>query len=149
VIYDAERQQGLIDGLIERAVLLLRSTQARGSDSLGLVLEFLADHVAELIACFKPPAFRDDHEWRLLLVADTAYPGEALSRVYFRHAGGHIVPYVEFDVSPRMGGDTSPIAEVICGPLERAELSARAIHLLLKKRAISGARVRASALSLR
>jgi hypothetical protein len=149
VIYDSERQQGLIDGLIERAVLLLRSTQARGSDSVGLVLEFLADHVAELIACFKPPAFKDDHEWRMLLVADTAYPGEALSRVHFRHAGGHIVPYVEFDVSPRMGGDTSPIAEVICGPLERAELSARAIHLLLKKRAISGARVRASALSLR
>ena len=45
--------------------------------------------------------------------------------------------------------DASPIAEVICGPLERAELSARAIQLLLKKRAIAGARVRASALALR
>jgi len=149
VIYDAERQQGLIDGLLDRAILLLRTTQARGSESMDLILEFLADHLVELIACFKPPAFQDDREWRLLLVADTAYPGEALSRVRFRQASGHIVPYVEFDVSPRVGGDASPIAEVICGPLERAELSARAIQLLLKKRAISGARVRASALALR
>jgi hypothetical protein len=38
---------------------------------------------------------------------------------------------------------------VICGPLERAELSARAIELLLKKRAVTGARVRPSALALR
>jgi hypothetical protein len=149
VIYDAERQQGLIGGLLDRAILLLRSTQARGPDSMRLILEFLADHLVELIACFKQPAFTEDREWRLLLVADTAYPGEALSRVRFRHAGGHIVPYVEFDVSPRVGGDASPIAEVICGPLERAELSARAIQLLLKKRAIAGARVRASALALR
>jgi hypothetical protein len=149
VVYDAERQQGLIGGLLDRAILLLRSAHARGPESLPLILEFLADHVVELIACFKQPAFQDDREWRLLLVADTAYPGEALSQVRFRRAGGHIVPYVEFDVSPHVGGDASPIAEVICGPLERAELSTRAIQLLLKKRAIGGARVRASALALR
>jgi hypothetical protein len=149
VVYDAERQQGLIGGLLDRAILLLRSTQSHGPESMALILEFLADHLVELIACFKQPAFKEDREWRLLLVANTAYPGEALSQVRFRRAGGHIVPYVEFDIAPRAGGDASPIAEVICGPLERAELSARAIQLLLKKRAIGGARVRASALALR
>jgi len=148
VVYDPQRQEALIAGLLDGAILLLRSQQARALEALNPILEFLADHLVELIACFKQVAFREDREWRLLLVADTAYPGEALSQVRFRRAGGHIVPYVELDLAPRVGGDASPIAEVICGPLERAELSTRAIQLLLKKRAI-GARVRSSALALR
>jgi hypothetical protein len=56
---------------------------------------------------------------------------------------------MELDISPHGGAEVSPIAEVICGPLERAELSARAIELLLKKRGVASARVRPSALALR
>jgi hypothetical protein len=149
VIYDQDKQQALAGALLDRALLLLRQVHGRGADPIALVMEFLGDHMAELVACFKQPAFAEDHEWRLLVVADTSYPGETLSDVRFRRAGGHIVPYVEIDVSPRMGGGASPIAEVICGPLERAELSTRAIQMLLKKRAVSGARVRSSALALR
>jgi hypothetical protein len=113
------------------------------------VLDFLGDHMVELVACFKHVAFKEDEEWRLLVVADTAYAGEGLSQLRFRHAGGHIVPFMELDISPHGGAEVSPIAEVICGPLERAELSARAIELLLKKRGVAGARVRPSALALR
>ena len=149
VVYDPDRQQALIGTLLDRALILLRQAHGRGPDSLALILEFLADHLAELVSCFKQPAFKEDQEWRLLVVANTAYPGETLSQVRFRRAGGHIVPYVEIDVSPRVGAGVSPIAEVICGPLERAELSTRAIQLLLKKRAVTSARVRSSALALR
>jgi hypothetical protein len=149
VIYDPERQKALIDAMLDRAMVLLRSSGSGGAAAIDVVLEFFADHMIELIASFKQPAFREDNEWRLLLIADTAYAGETLSEVRFRRAGGHIVPYVELDVSPRAGGGTSPIAEVICGPLERAELAARAISLLLKKRAVTGARVRPSVLALR
>jgi hypothetical protein len=149
VIYDPERQKALIDALLDRAMVLLRWSGSGGAAAIDIVLEFLADHMIELLASFKQPAFRDDNEWRLLLIADTAYAGETLSEVRFRRAGGHIVPYVELDVSPRAGAYASPIAEVICGPLERAELSARAIALLLKKRAVTGARVRPSALAVR
>ncbi len=149
VIYDPERQQQLVAGLLDRAILLLRQVHGQGANVIPIILEFLGDHAAELIASFKQPAFRDDQEWRLVVVADTAYPGETLAHVKFRRAGGHIVPYVELDVSPRVGGGVSPLAEVICGPLERADLSARAIQLLLKKGAVSGARVRPSALALR
>jgi hypothetical protein len=149
VVYDQEKQQALTGALFDRALLLLRQVHGRSADPVGLILEFLGDHVAELVGCFKQPAFFEDHEWRLLVVADTSYPGETLSQLRFRRAGGHIVPFVEIDVSPRAGGGASPIAEVICGPLERAELSTRAIQLLLKKRAVTGARVRSSALALR
>lgn len=149
VVYDPDRQQALMGALLDRALLLLRQVHGRSAEPMALIMEFLVDHVAELVACFKHPAFAEDHEWRLLVVADSSYPGETLSQVRFRHASGHIVPFVELDVSPRVGGGASPIAEVICGPLERAELSTRAIQMLLKKRAVSGARVRSSALALR
>lgn len=149
VVYDPDRQQALVAGLLDRSLLLLRQVHGHSPEALTLILEFLGDHVAELVACFKQPAFKEDQEWRLLVVADTSYPGETLSQMRFRHAGGHIVPFVEIDVSTRASGDASPVAEVICGPLERAELTTRAIHLLLKKRAVSGARVRPSALAQR
>jgi hypothetical protein len=149
VIYDADRQQALVAGLLDRALLLVRQVHGRMNDPIGLVMEFLVDHVAELVSCFKQPAFAEDREWRLLVVADTSYPGETLADLHFRRAGGHIVPFIEIDVSPRVGGGASPIAEVICGPLERAELSTRAIQLLLKKGGVTSARVRPSALALR
>jgi hypothetical protein len=149
VIYDPERQTALIGDLLDRALGLLKTVEAGRLEAIDIVLEYLADHLAELVASFKQPAFREDQEWRLLLVADTAYPDEGLARVRFRTAGGHIVPYIPVDVSPAGGPASSPIAEVICGPLERTDLSARAIQLLLKKRSIVGARVRPSALALR
>ena len=43
------------------------------------VLDFLTDHMVELVACFKHIAFKEDEEWRLLVVADTVYAGEGLS----------------------------------------------------------------------
>jgi hypothetical protein len=149
VVYDPERQNALIAGLLDRALALLKSVDAGRAEAIEIVLEYLADHLAELVASFKQPAFREDQEWRLVLVADTTYPDEGLARVRFRTAGGHIVPYVSLDVSPAGGLASSPIAEVICGPLERADLSARAIQLLLKKRSVTSARVRPSALALR
>jgi len=148
VIYDPDRQAAILSSLLDRAMFALRSPDAQADGAVDAVLEFVADHLVELVACFKHAAFREDEEWRLLVVADTAYAGEGLSHVRFRHAGGHIVPYIEIDVSPH-SGVAPPIAEVICGPLERADLSTRAIELLLKKRALTGARVRASALALR
>lgn len=149
VIYDPERQNAILSTLLDRAMQTLRSSEAQGEGAVEAVLDFLADHMVELVACFKHPAFKEDEEWRLLVVADTSYAGEGLGHLSFRQAGGHIVPYMDIDVSSHGGPEMSPIAEVICGPLERADLSARAIELLLKKRAISGARVRPSALALR
>jgi hypothetical protein len=149
VIYDPERQSALIGGLLDRALALLRSVDTVRLEAIEAVLEYLADHLAELVASFKQPAFREDQEWRLLMVADTTYPDDGLARMRFRTAGGQIVPYIPVDVSPAGGPASSPIAEVICGPLDRTDLSARAIQLLLKKRSIIGARVRPSNLALR
>jgi len=149
VIYDPERQNAILSGLLDRAMFALRSPDGQGEEGMEAVLDFLGDHMVELVACFKHVAFKEDEEWRLLVVADTAYAGEGLSQLRFRHAGGHIVPFMELDISPHGGAEVSPIAEVICGPLERAELSARAIELLLKKRGVASARVRPSALALR
>ena len=41
-------------------------------------------------------------------------------------------------------GRTSPVAEVVCGPIERSDLAARSIQLLLKSRGNASARIRHS-----
>src|SRR5262245_28948002 len=43
VVYDSERQQALIAGLLDRAILLLRSSARHGPEAMDLILEFLAD----------------------------------------------------------------------------------------------------------
>jgi hypothetical protein len=149
VIYDPERQSALVGGLLDRTLSILRTAESNRAEAIEIGLEYLADHLAELVASFKQPAFREDQEWRLLMVADTAYPDEGSARVRFRTAGGHIVPYIPVDVAPAGGPESSPIAEVICGPLERTDLSARAIQMLLKRRGVASARVRPSSLALR
>ncbi len=66
VIYDPERQNALISNLLDRAMFALRSPDGRVKRAMEVVLDFLADHMVELVACFKHIAFREDEEWRLL-----------------------------------------------------------------------------------
>ncbi len=104
VIYDPERQNALISGLLDRAMFALRSPDGQGEEGMEAVLDFLTDHMVELVASFKHVAFKEDEEWRLLVVADTAYAGEGLADLSFRQAGGHIVPFMAVDIAPHGGG---------------------------------------------
>jgi hypothetical protein len=151
VIYNAERQNALLQRILERAVNLVRSAQSLGESDraavIAIVVEFLADHLIELVASFKRPTFQEEAEWRLVLALDPSYAGERTWQVEFDVRDGHPVPYVELDVSPRTGPAASPIAEVVCGPIDRIELASRSIQLLLRSRGNASARVRTSALS--
>lgn len=152
VIYSAEHQNAAIRELLDRAVAVVRAAGSGTADeragTLAIVLEFLTDHMIEFVASFKRPTFRQEAEWRLVVVLDTGYAGEGAGQVYFRVAHGHPVPYVELDVSPRGGPGAAPVAEVVCGPIELGELAARSIQILLKSRGHAGIRVRNSALTL-
>lgn len=151
VIYSAEQQSTAVQLLLERALAVIRAAGSGTADeraaTLAVVLDFLADHVIEFVASFKRPTFQQEAEWRLAVVLDTGYAGEGTGQVQFRVANGHPVPYVELDVSPRGGPGASPVAEVICGPVERGDLAARSIQILLKSRGHAGVRVRSSALT--
>jgi hypothetical protein len=152
VVYDAEQQSAQLQRLLDRALAVISAaTSAPEEERRAIndtVLEFLIDHMIEFVATFKPPTFREEAEWRLAVALDTGYVGEGTYQVQFRVEAGHPVPYVELDISPRGGPSDSPVAEVVCGPIDRGELAARSIRLLLKSRGNSSARVRSSALTL-
>lgn len=152
VIYAAEQQNALIQRVLDRALAVVGAAASASEDErraiAEVVLEFLADHLIEFVASFKPPTFREEAEWRLAVALDTGYAGEGTWQLQFRVEAGHPVPYVELDISPRGGPAASPVAEIVCGPIDRGDLAARSLQLLLKSRGNSSARVRTSALTL-
>ena len=152
VIYAADRQNALIQRLLDRAAKVVQSTASMSADERAEInaslLDFLIDHVTEFAVSFKPPSLQEEAEWRLAVALDIGYVGEGTWQVQFDVQSGHPVPYVELDVSPKADVGTTPVAEVVCGPIERGELAARSIQLLLKSRGNAGARVRSSALTL-
>jgi hypothetical protein len=151
VVYPAEQQNALLLRLLDRAVSVVRSAHSlpepERAGVVAVVVEFLADHFIELVASFKRPHLQEELEWRLVIALDPIYVGERTWQVQFAARDGHPVPYVELDVSPRGGPAASPVAEVVCGPIDRSDLAARSIQLLLRSRGNASARVRHSALT--
>jgi hypothetical protein len=151
VVYSAERQNALLQHMLDRAVTVVRSAHSLPEQEragvIAVVVEFLADHFIELVASFKRPNLQEELEWRLAIALDPIYAGERTWQVQFAARGGYPVPYVDLDVSPRGGPTASPVAEVVCGPIDRSDLAARSIQLLLKSRGNASARVRHSALT--
>jgi hypothetical protein len=151
VVYSAARQNALLQRLLDWTLSLVRSRSGESAEQRAAtseaVIEFLADHLIEFVASFKQPTFEQEAEWRLVVVLDTGYAGEGTGQVHFRVADGHPVPYAELDISPRTGPSASPLAEVVCGPIDRSALAARSIQTLLKSRGYAGTRVRTSVLS--
>jgi hypothetical protein len=151
VVYSAELQNALLQRLLDRTLTLVRSRSGESAEQRAATsdaaMEFLSDHLIEFVASFKHHTFEQEAEWRLVVVLDTGYAGEGTGQVHFRVADGHPVPYAELDISPRTGPSASPLAEVVCGPVDRSALAARSIQTLLRSRGYAGTRVRTSALS--
>ena len=151
VVYSAQQQNELLHHLLDRAVSIVRSAHSLPEpERLGVVavvVEFLADHFIELVASFKRPNLQEEQEWRLAIALDPNYVGERTWQVQFAARGGHPVPYVELDISSPGGPGATPVAEVVCGPIERSDLAARSIQLLLRSRGNASARIRHSALT--
>lgn len=151
VVYAADRQQALVQRMLDRAVNVVRSAHSLPEQEragvVATVVEHLADHFVELVATFKRPHLQEELEWRLAIALDPVYAGERTWQVQFAALGGHPVPYVDLDVSSRGGPAASPVAEVVCGPIDRSDLAARSIQLMLRSRGNASARLRQSALT--
>jgi hypothetical protein len=151
VIYSAEHQNALLQHTLDRAINVVRAAhvlpEQERAGVIAVVVEFLSDHFIELVAAFKRPHLQEELEWRLAIALDPTYAGERTWQVQFAARDGHPVPFVDLDISPRGGPTASPVAEVVCGPIDRSELAARSIQLLLKSRGNASARVRHSALN--
>ncbi len=107
--YEQEEKEQLFDAIHQTT-----RQCAGGTDDNPLVssAEQARDRaVWESAAFLKNSAFRDEHEWRILLQNGLRARGPA-APVKFRSRRGVIVPYVEISL-----GNPLPIKEIVVGPL--------------------------------
>lgn len=135
VIYDRRTQQQLVGdwlrglGLLERARHKAPNAvraQRRSNDAWGTFNMFLS----ECLNCFKDPAYREEHEWRVIQFGRVAF--RDVLTASFRAGGSRVVPYVELDLRPAKGryrGEL-PLRVVRYGPTLDPRVTERSLRLL-------------------
>jgi hypothetical protein len=88
------------------------------NDAMREVCDRFSERAPEL----KHPAFREEHEWRLI-----AKCGGQQDGLGFKTSGSVIVPYIKFPLGPRL---SSPIRRVIVGPCPHPSRIKEAIQLV-------------------
>jgi len=131
VIYSDEEKHDLVEMLLDKAwdffQKIEESPELRNHPSPhGLVAGALTNILGDLTYCFKDWSFREEKEWRLVLV----FKSDCLSEVCkFRPRGQYIVPYVPtllFNTTEDGSTKVFPLKRIVLGPtvdLKRSELS--------------------------
>jgi hypothetical protein len=137
VIYDRDEQGHLVTEYLESVVkgvriLLDRDTsnpQYRPSDVAVMAIQAV-NVLLDMLICFKHPAFEEEHEWRLILVALESYEPRALR---FREADGGLVPYRPAYIFDEKASQRPlfPLRSVTLGPLPEPIRTRSALELLL------------------
>lgn len=76
----------------------------------------------------KDPGFREEGEWRLVVVPARERPGDL---VKFRFTSGGMVPYIPIKLADRAIGEKLPIGRVTVGPGDNALLAKQAVEMFL------------------
>jgi hypothetical protein len=116
IIYDEERQRGILRTLFEELATRLPDAVNTASEQLMPKLEeelrnLLAASWITMALSFKHPSLKNEREWRLCVSAAT--PAAAI-KPSFRHSRGMVVPYCE--LRPRRPATRLPIEEIVIGP---------------------------------
>jgi hypothetical protein len=134
VIYGTEQQQELIDmAVVEIAGVVIRYwDKQKGEDARQWLVEkcvsTLRSILVNYLVCLKNPVFKEEAEWRYVLVQLRGTDRGPGTR--FRARNGAVVPYVELELFNQPTG-TLEISDIYCGPVLHPELSVRAITDML------------------
>jgi hypothetical protein len=158
VVYDEERQQKLISGLLD---YLLHGDLPAAEERLTRiqVAKIELYQILSFVApTFKHPAFKEEAEWRLI------YSGEYFDLIrqfgvpiglkpstqfptLYRETPRELVPYVALPLAAT--GQSLELASVTIGPSEDADTAARTIKGFLVSRTVKAQTVRVSGIPLR
>nr|WP_256433563.1 DUF2971 domain-containing protein [Myxococcus sp. CA040A] len=135
VIYNAQEQRDYIGQCLDKFCELVLAWQEAGweperNDDLELAHRHLRLTLAQAYLRFKHPGFKEEQEWRLLLLKKPDSDG-----LSFRAAGARLIPYLEIDMRKMERGTRTslPIASITCGPSLHPELTIRALDLRLSQ----------------
>jgi hypothetical protein len=146
VIYDEAEQRRICAELIESSLDFLdRNDSEQGRESF---IRHLVDGIGQVSAWFKHNSFREEAEWRVI------YPRTedmAKLNLKFRPGRGAIIPYVELDLTRRVGAHVGllPISHINIGPQQDHALARRGLEVLIAERRLDVAEIHESVAPLR
>lgn len=147
-VYDPERIKSELRSLLQRLLDALRNALATTTDShiqsrlVGDCLRLACRGVAKVILPYKNPGFREEHEWRLVVLAEPDSKD-----LEFRESASGLVPFVSLD--QRLDDGRLGLASVTVGPTQHPEHSVKAAELFLRRHGYSPGLVTRSTVPLR
>ena len=119
VMYKRPEQRALLRSLLQIAISLADNDMNQYSDKPARGFRILASSMArpivDLLSIFKHPAFRSEHEWRLMYVGGI-HESEGMD-AKFRPSPRGMAPFVELHVPPMASHRAVlPLSKVVTGP---------------------------------
>ena len=129
VIYERDRQIELLDLVFDEHLAWLRADSAQGDEAAAIERATQCMYQCSLIplAFFKDDSFREEHEWRCVVVGTTA---SFATCVGFAGAFGIMKPFL-----PLLRGSTTrlPVTSVIAGASRFPAQAEKAATLILRR----------------
>lgn len=138
-IYSCKSQQRLISQVVDAVEVLAEGhlpaldKQGKMDDhSYHTIFHLLESDLLRIAAILKHPSFAEEEEWRVVSPVITDYVN---APVLFRESTSMLVPYIEFNFSPR---NDSPIAleHLFLGPTPNITISMNSLTMFLSKNGI-------------
>ena len=157
VIYDPETQKNIIKNEIGKYIKIASDVGIdllSDSDSSKDVISCLSYSLFSFARIFKDEAFAEEREWRAISTdLSKLKESKKLDLPVIRYrTDGNIIPYVEFDISPKHSNRKSikmPINEIICGPKIDFERNSLSIKKLLEDNDFYDVLIKPSNINLR
>jgi hypothetical protein len=144
VIYDEFEQEQHFTKALSEAVEIIDRWGADPANAPGAVEQLVLLGLGLTFAAMfiKNPYFRDEREWRLVrLIMQGVWDEQSHTRI----RNGKPVEYEEIDIA---NGDSSPIVEIVIGPLSPGSLESE-LRQLLDGYGLDGVTIRRSSVPLR
>jgi hypothetical protein len=158
VEYDPTKKKEIITQRVAVVRSILESIsgklQPSSDDDYRQLLSFLnriAANFAPTLASMKHPTFKQEQEWRLV-VMQSALPdpgGQNRLPIRFRNIEGRLVPYVALRLTPQTAETVTSISEVRYGPASNPKLTEKALLDLLREHKCLSTKVNGSEVPLR
>jgi hypothetical protein len=140
IIYDYNKQQKFVTEYVSSIISYARDALKYFENHGGIpeAWESIASMEAANILCdlmlsFKNPVFREENEWRLILVRQSQYKAEQLQ---FRENEKGLIPYFEtYIINSKEGNPLFPLHSIKFGPMLDESSTKAALTLFIRKKA--------------
>jgi hypothetical protein len=147
IIYDFDKQKELVSKYL--SLILINASRAidhyKNHGGLPEIWGNMAaiessNILSDLMLSFKSPVFKEENEWRLILVRQ---PEHKLVQLKFRENSNGLIPYIEtYIIEKKENRNLFPIHSIRFGPMLDVSRTKSALNLYLRKEAVSENNIR-------